>query len=163
MAPRRLVVAALLVALSTTCSTTHLVRLDTGQVQPLIHIPRTGDSKPVELGEEEFTKAIAKEVRRMMPPTNPDKAARDLFEVSPHSGWYRYTQREGVVPVDASPPASEWAEVAARVTQEYLQFCQALGRPGDCRKALMNNPVLLPEMAATPWACPSPSKRSFPR
>jgi hypothetical protein len=142
MAPRRLVVAVLFLALSTTCSTTPVVRLDTGQGQPLIRIPRTGDSKPVELGEVEFTRALAKEARRMRPSFNPEKAARELFEVPPRSGWYRYTQREGVVPLDAPPPTSQWAEVAARVTQEYLQFCEALGEPGDCRKALMNNPVL---------------------
>ncbi|HEX8704822.1 MAG TPA: hypothetical protein VF815_38675, partial [Myxococcaceae bacterium] len=142
MAPRRLVVAVLFLALSTTCSKTPVARLDTGQGQPLIHIPRTGESKPVELGKEEFTQAIAKEVRRIGPSFNPEKAARELFEVPPRSGWYRYTQREGVVPLDAPPPASQWAEVAARVTQEYLQFCEALGKPGDCRKALMNSPVL---------------------
>jgi hypothetical protein len=32
--------------------------------------------------------------------------------------------------------------VDARVTQEYLRFCEALGQPGDCRQALMNSPVL---------------------
>jgi hypothetical protein len=142
MAPRRLVVAVLFLALSTTCITTPGVRLDTGQGQPLIHIPRTGESKPVELGKEEFTQAIAKEARRMRPSFNPEKAARELFEVPPRHGWYRYTQREGVVPVEAPLPASQWAEVAAQVTQEYLRFCEALGKPGDCRKALMNNPVL---------------------
>jgi len=136
MAPRRLVVAVLFLALSTMCSTTPVVRLDTGQGQPLIHIARTGESKPVELGEEELTRAIAKEARRMKPSFNPEKAARELFEVPPRSGWYRYTQREGVVPLDASPPASQWAEVAVRVTQEYLRFCEAVGKPGDCRKAL---------------------------
>jgi hypothetical protein len=147
MAPRRLAVAVLLLALSTTCSTTRgsttpVVRLDTGQGQPLIHIPRMGEPKPVELEEEEFIKAIVKEARRMRPSLNPERAARAMFEVPPRSGWYRYTQREGVVPLDAPPPASKWAEAAARVTQEYLQFCEALGKPGDCRKALMNNPVL---------------------
>ncbi|MDY7232538.1 AHH domain-containing protein [Hyalangium rubrum] len=142
MAPGRLLVAVLLLALFTTCSTTPEVRLEAGQGPPLIHIPRTGESNPVELGKEEFTQAIAKEVRRMRPSFNPEKAAREQFEVSPRSGWYRYTQREGVVPLDAPPLASEWAEVAARVTQEYLQFCEALGKPGDCRKALMTHPVL---------------------
>jgi hypothetical protein len=147
MAPRRLAVAVLFLALSTTCSTTRgsttpVVRLDTGQGQPLIHIPRTGESKPVELGQEEFTRAIAKEARRMRPSFNPEKAARELFEVPPRGGWYRYTQREGVVPLDAPPPASQWADVAAQVTREYLQFCEALGEPGDCRKALMNSPAL---------------------
>ncbi|HYH98160.1 AHH domain-containing protein [Hyalangium sp.] len=142
MVPHRLVVAVLFLALSTTCTTTRVVRLDTGQGQSIIHVPRTDDATPVELGEEEFTRAIAKEVRRVRPSFNPEKAARELFEVPPRSGWYRYTQREGVVPLDAPPPASQWAEVAARVTQEYLQFCEALGKPGDCRKALMNSPVL---------------------
>jgi hypothetical protein len=142
MTPRRMTVALLLWALSTACSSTPGVRLDTGQGQPLIHIPRTGESEPVELGEEEFTRTIVKEARRMRPSFNPERAARELFEVPPRIGWYRYTQREGVVPLDAPPPASQWAEVAARVTQEYLQFCEALGKPGDCRKALMNSPVL---------------------
>ena len=142
MDPRRLVVAVLLLALATTCSTTHVVRLATGQGQPLIQIPRTGESKPVGLGGEEFTKAIAKEVRWMRPSFNPEKAARELFEVPPRMGWYRYTQREGVIPIEAPLRASQWAEVAEQVTQDYLQFCEAIGKPGDCRKALINSPAL---------------------
>ncbi|MGZ3458104.1 MAG: AHH domain-containing protein [Archangium sp.] len=142
MAPRRLIVAVLFLALSTSCSPTRVVRLDTGQGRPIIHIPRTEDAKPVELEEEEFTRAIATEIRQKRPSLNPEKAARELFEVSPRSGWYRYTQREGVVPLDGQPPASQWAEVDARVTQEYLRFCEAIGKPGDCRKVLMNSPVL---------------------
>jgi hypothetical protein len=113
-----------------------------GQGQFLLHIPRTGESRPLELEEEEFVTAIAKNSQLMRPSFNPERAARELFEVPPRIGWYRYTQREGVVPLDAPPPASQWAEVAARVTQEYVQFCEALGKPGDCRKALMNSPIL---------------------
>jgi hypothetical protein len=142
MAPRCLIVAALFLALSTACSTTPGVRLDTGQGQPIIHVPRSDDAKPVELGEEEFTRAIAREARRMRPSFNPEKAARELFEVPPRSGWYRYSQREGVVPMDEPLSASQRAEVAEQVTQEYLQFCKASGKPGDCRKAMMNSPVL---------------------
>jgi hypothetical protein len=141
MAPRRLVVAVLFLALSTTCSPTRVVFLDTGQGQPLIHVPRTDDVKPVEL-EEEFTRAIAKEIRQKRPSVNPEKAARELFEVPPRSGWYWYTQREGVVPLDEPLSAWQWAEVNARVTQDYLRFCEALGKPGDCRNVLMNNPLL---------------------
>ncbi len=29
-----------------------------------------------------------------------------------------------------------------RLTREYLRFCEALGRQGDCRKVLMNSVVL---------------------
>jgi hypothetical protein len=119
-----------------------VVRLDTGQGQPSIHIPRTGETRPVELGEEEFKEAIAKEVRQKKPSVNPEKAARELFDVPPRSGWYGYTQREGVAPLDGQPPVPQWAEVDVRVTQEYLRFCEAIGKPGDCRGVLMNSPVL---------------------
>jgi hypothetical protein len=142
MAPRRLAVAVLFLALSTACSTTRVVRLDTGQGRPLLHVPRTDEAGPVELGEEEFTRAIAKEARQWRPPVNPEKAARELFEVPPRSGWYGYTRREGVVPLDGQPPASQWAEVDVRLTQEYLRYCEAIGKPGDCRQVLMNSPVL---------------------
>ncbi|WP_084736205.1 hypothetical protein [Cystobacter ferrugineus] len=142
MAPRRLVVAVLFLALSTACSPTRVVRLDTVRGQPVIHVPSTDDVEPVELEEEEFTRAIAKQLRQKRPSLNPEEAARSLFEVPPRSGWYRYTQREGVVPLDGQFPASSWAEMNTRVTQEYLRFCEALGKPGDCRNVLMNNPLL---------------------
>ncbi|MFL5350786.1 MAG: AHH domain-containing protein [Hyalangium sp.] len=119
-----------------------MVRLDPGHGEPFVHIPGTDEAGPVELGQEEFTRTIAKNVREQRPPGNPEKAARDLFQASPRSGWYRYTQHEGVVPLDGPPPASQLAEVDARVTQEYLRFCAAIGKPGDCRKVLMNSPVL---------------------
>lgn len=128
--------------MSSACSTTRVVRVDTGQGQPIIHITRTGETRPVELGEEEFTEAIAKEARHKQRSTNPEKAARELFDAPPRSGWYEYTPREGVTPLDGQPPAPQWAEVDVRVTQEYLRFCAALGQPGDCRRVLMNNPVL---------------------
>ncbi|WP_395853391.1 AHH domain-containing protein [Cystobacter fuscus] len=92
--------------------------------------------------EESFTQAIAKEVRHSNPPVNPEKSARALFDVPPRSGWYGYSQRQGVVSLDEQPSASSWAEVDVRVTREYLRFCEAIGKPGDCWKALMNNPVL---------------------
>ncbi len=131
MVPRRPIVVVLLWALSASCGSAREVRLETGQGQPLIHIPRTNDSRPVELDEGEFTKAIAKEVRHKRPPGNPEKAARELFDIPPRSGWYRYSQREGVVPLDEPISALQWAEVATRVTQEYLQFCASIGQPGD--------------------------------
>ena len=138
----RLTGALLLLALLSACGTTRSVRLDTGQGQPTLHIPRTAGAKPVVLGQGEFTEAIAQEVRRRGPPANPEKAARELLEVPPRSGWYGYSQREGVVALDGQPPASQWAQVDVRMTREYLRFCSALGTPGDCRRALMNSPVL---------------------
>jgi hypothetical protein len=116
---------ALSLALSTACSTARVVRLDTGQGEPLIHIPRTDEAGPVELGKEEFRRAIATEARRMRPSDNPERAARALFEVPPRSGWYRYSQREGVVPLDEPLTAAQWAEVAAQVTQDWTMAIYA--------------------------------------
>jgi len=138
----RLTVAVLLLALATACSTTRVVRLDTGEGEPVIHIPRTDEAGPAELEEDEFTQAVAQEVRYRRPPSNPEKTARDLLEVPPRTGWYGYTQPQGVVPLDGQPPASQWAEVDVRITQEYLRYCEAIGKPGDCRKVLMNSPIL---------------------
>ena len=142
MVPERLGIAVLLLALSASCSTVRVVRLDTGQSQHIIHIPHADHPKPVELGEEEFTKAIAEEVRQKRPSVNPEQAAREQFDVPRRSGWYRYTQREGVIPLDGKPSDSQWVQVDARVTQEYLRFCEVLQQPGDCRKVLMESPVL---------------------
>jgi hypothetical protein len=138
----RLPVLLLFLAWSPACSNARVVRLDTGQGQPLILVSRTDAASPVELGQEEFIKAIAKEIRQKRLSADPEKATRELFEVPPRSGWYRYVQREGVVPLDAQPPAPQWAEVARRLTQEYLRYCEAIGEPGDCRKLLMNSLVL---------------------
>ncbi|ATB33911.1 AHH domain-containing protein [Melittangium boletus] len=141
MAPR-LTGALLLLALLSACGATRVVRVDLGQDQSIIHIPRTDETKPVELGADEFSEAIVKEVRRTSPSSNPERAARELFNVPPRSGWYGYTQRQGVVPLDGPHQASQWAGVDIRVTQEYLRFCAAIRKPGDCRRALLESPVL---------------------
>jgi len=138
----RLTGVALLLVLSTACSTTRVVRLDTDQGEPFVHVPRTDDAELVNIEEEEFTQGIAKEVRGRRLPANPEKAARESFEVPPRSGWYGYNDLQGVVPLEGQPPASQWAEADVRLTQQYLRFCEAIGQPGDCRKVLMNSPVL---------------------
>ena len=143
MVSHRLTIAVLFLALSSACGTTRGVHPDMSQDGLLIHLPRTGEAGPVELDEDEFSRAIAKEVQRTRPPANPEMAARELFEVPPHSGWYGYTQRHGVVPLNGQPRALLGADADVRVTQEYLRFCAAIGMPGDCRKVLMNSPVLV--------------------
>jgi hypothetical protein len=128
--------------LSLSCSSTRFVHLDTGQGQPIIHVPYTDEAELVALQEKEFTEAITKTVRQTRLAANPERAARELFAIPPRNGWYAYTQRQGVVPLDGQPPASQWAEAAVQMTQEYLRLCEARGKPGDCRKVLMNSPVL---------------------
>nr|WP_224360326.1 AHH domain-containing protein [Hyalangium versicolor] len=75
-------------------------------------------------------------------PADPEKAARRLFDVPARSGWYGYSQQQGVVPLDGQPPPSQWAQADVRISQEYLRFCTANQQPGDCRKALLHSPVL---------------------
>jgi hypothetical protein len=60
----------------------------------------------------------------------------------PRSGWYGYNEHQGVVPLDEQPPASQWARVDVEITQAYLRYCEARGQPGDCRRVLLNSPVL---------------------
>jgi hypothetical protein len=141
MAPRLTGVLLLLVLLSA-CGASRVVRLEMGQGQTLIRIPRTGESRPVEWEEAEFTKAMAQEVWQQKPSAHPENAARELLDVPPRSGWYGYSESEGVVALEGQTPASQWAAVDVRLTREYLLLCASLGRPGDCRKVLMNSPVL---------------------
>lgn len=140
LAPR-LVSVFLLWVLATACSTPRVAHLETGQDQRILHIRRI-HAAPVELGEKEFTNAIAQEVQHKRLSSNPEKAAQELFGVIPQSGWYAYSPREGLLPLKRQSSAPQWAEVDVRVTREYLRFCEAIGQPGDCRKVLMNNPVL---------------------
>ena len=141
----RLTVVFLLAALATACGTTRVVRLDTGLNTPIVHLPQAAEASPVEMVEGEFTHGFIEQTRRARSSANPEQAARELFDVSPRSGWYGFTQRQEVVPLDEQPPVAQWDAVTGEVTQEYLRFCQARGQPRDCRKVLLNSPVLTGE------------------
>ncbi|MDY7228592.1 AHH domain-containing protein [Hyalangium rubrum] len=140
--PVHLGVTVLFLVLSTACSTSRLVRLDTGHGEPLLLVSRADEAERVELEEDEFTKAIAKEARQWRLLANPEMAAREMFDVPPRSGWYGYTKRQGVVPLREQIPAAQWAQVDEAVTQEYVRFCEAAGKPRDCLRLLLNSPVL---------------------
>jgi len=77
----RLTAAVMLLALLTACGTTRVVRLETGQGEPLLHLPHTDEAPLVKLAEQEFTQGIGKEARHRRPPANPERAARQLFDV----------------------------------------------------------------------------------
>jgi hypothetical protein len=89
----RLAVVLLFVLLSgCSASTRSVVRLDTGQGEPLIHTPRR-DVEPVAVSEEEFKKAVAQHAPAVPPVEQPLEHARQLFGVPERSGWYRYEGR----------------------------------------------------------------------
>jgi hypothetical protein len=91
---------------------------------------------------EEFVEGMVAEARRVRPSANPEQAAREQFGVTARSGWYGFTPRQKVVPLDGLPEASRWDPLAVAMTQEYLRFCEGRGQPGDCRRVLLNSPVL---------------------
>ena len=69
------------------CSTTRVVRLDTGDGPPIIHTPVDEDGAgPVELDDEEFEKAVVALARDVRPFANPLREARQLFGV-PDRSW----------------------------------------------------------------------------
>jgi hypothetical protein len=142
LAPHRWAVAVLFLVLSTACGTGRMARASTQEGGPLIHLPRAGATSPVELSPQDFTRALRKEARQMPSWGNPEKAAREQFAGESRSGWYQYTPRQGVVPLDGQPLATRGSQADVRVTQEYLRFCAAIGKPGDCRQLLGHSPVL---------------------
>jgi len=86
----KLCCTAVLLSLLVGCGTvSRVVRLDTGQTDTLVFIPRSG-ARPVTLGNGEFEEAVSELARDVRPPTRPQEAARRLFEVEARSGSYTY-------------------------------------------------------------------------
>jgi hypothetical protein len=137
-------VAALLLVALTGCGTTvRSVRLDTGQGEPLVHLPRT-PHVPVALRSEELTPALARLARGVRPPARPQEAARRLFEVEARSGSFLYEAGgRGLTALgpgehlEGEPPAAQVA-----LTRAYLGWCARTGRPGDCLRLLTECPTL---------------------
>ncbi len=85
----------LVLALAVTgCSTTRLVRLDTGDGPLIVHTPFTEDGDgPVELVDDEFEETLVALARGVRPFANPLREARRLFGVPERSGVYLYEGR----------------------------------------------------------------------
>jgi hypothetical protein len=118
------------------------VRLDTGQGEPRVHVPR-GRHEPVELKREVLAPALSALARDRRPPLRPQEAARRLFEVEARSGAYRYASRGQLTPLgpgehlEGEPPAA-----AVELTRAYLRWCERTGRPGDCLRLLEEGPTV---------------------
>jgi hypothetical protein len=83
----------LLLLLATGCATARVVRLDTGRGEPIVFTPRTDETEPVEVEEDEFQEAVASLSRSVRPPANPREAARRLLEVEPREGSFFFQLR----------------------------------------------------------------------
>lgn len=136
----------LLFAVLVGCSTTtKVVRLDTGQGEPIVHVAR-GDVEPVEVNDDEFNEAVAKHVRTVPIPERPLEFARQLFGVPERSGWYRYERKSRrLFPLGAESELKvEISAADAELNRQYLLWCGRAWGPSsrDCLRLLVNSPVL---------------------
>ncbi|HZI06682.1 MAG TPA: hypothetical protein VEZ71_21835, partial [Archangium sp.] len=89
---KRCCTVVLLMLLAGCGTASRVVRLDTGQGDPLVFTPRSR-AEPVELEDDEFEAAVAELARGQRVPVRPQEAARRLFEVEARSGSYMYETR----------------------------------------------------------------------
>lgn len=136
--------AGLLICFVVGCSgTTKVVRLDTKEAAPIVHVPHR-DVDPVELSENVFKKAVVEHARRLPPTARPLESARQRFGVPERSGWYRYKGNEQPLtllgPEDHQALALSPAD--AELRRHYLRWCERTWGPGDCLRLLVDSPML---------------------
>jgi len=130
------------------CSTTRVVRLDTGVGPHRVHTPVTeDDAGPVELDEDEFEGAMVELARDVRPFSNPLREARQRFGIPDRSGVYLYQYRgprlipqEEEKDPDGPRLLASYADDA--LTRAYGRWCERKSRPGDCLRLLAEGPLL---------------------
>ncbi|MBJ6759870.1 hypothetical protein JGU66_03790 [Myxococcaceae bacterium JPH2] len=137
--------AALMLVMLAGCSgTTKSVRLHTGQGDPGIVTPRTGDAALVELDAGDFAEVVEALARSVRPSTRPQEAARRLFEMDSRSGSYLYEIRSHRV-IPQSPgeqPEGQQPTTEVELTRAYLRWCERTHKPGDCLRLLVESPTV---------------------
>lgn len=140
--PRSAVV--LLVTFLAGCSSpTKVVRLDTGQGQPRVHVPRR-DVEPVEVSQEEFLEAVAKQVPSVPAVERPLEYAGRLLGVPERSGWYWYegSSQRLVASTPGSTRNLRLLPAEEELKRCYLLWCERTWGPGDCLRLLVDKPFL---------------------
>ncbi|MFE8604040.1 SitA5 family polymorphic toxin [Archangium violaceum] len=134
----KLCCTAVMLALLVGCGTaSRVVRLDTGQANPLVFTPRSS-ARPVALGNGEFEEAVSELARDVRPPTRPQESARRLFEVEARSGSYTYElPSRRITPLEPGEHLEGQSTTPElELTRDYLRWCERTGRPGDCLRLL---------------------------
>ena len=125
------------------CTPTKLVRLDTGQGESRVHVPRR-DVEPVEVSQEEFKQAVAQHASSVPTMERPLEYAGRLFGVPERSGWFWYEGRSQRRM--ASEPGSHRNLRLLPEDEElkrcYLLWCERTWGPGDCLRLLVGKPFL---------------------
>ncbi|MDC0710277.1 restriction endonuclease fold toxin 5 domain-containing protein [Stigmatella sp. ncwal1] len=124
-------------------ATRSVVRLDTGQGDPLVHTPRR-DVEPTAVNEKEFKKAVAQQAPSVPDVERPLEYAGRLFRLPERSGWYRYEGRSQRLM--ASAPGStgnlRLLPQEEELKRRYLRWCEQGWGGGDCLRLLMDKPFL---------------------
>jgi hypothetical protein len=124
-------------------STRGVVRLDTGQGEPIVHTPRR-DVEPAAVSEKEFKKAVAKYAPSVPAVDRPLEYAGRLFGVPERSGWYRYEGRSQRLM--ASEPGNtrnlRLLPEDEELKRRYLLWCEQDWGGGDCLRLLVDKPFL---------------------
>lgn len=130
------------------CSTTRVVRLDTGLGPAIVHTPFSEEGvEPVELDEDEFVEAVGVLARDVRPFAQPLREARQLFGVPERSGVYLYQPRgPRLIPQeegqDSEGPRLLESYSDDALTRAYGRWCERKHQPGDCLRLLSEGPLL---------------------
>jgi hypothetical protein len=142
--PRAGVLALVFLALMTLsgcASTTHSVRLDTGQGTSLVHTPRSGQ-EPVRLREDELQQALTWLIRDVRPSSQPLRHARELmFESWQREVFLEWTGRH-LEPAEREAHAPRLTLEPNELVCAYWRWCERKGRSRDCLSLLTKGSVL---------------------
>jgi hypothetical protein len=125
----------LLMALMVGCaSTAPLVRVEAEQGKAFISIPRSADTQPVKLEEEEFQQAMRQLARQVRLTGTPRQTAERAFQIDPLSGNYLYLQRDKkLVPTGPGDWDGTLTKADLETAERYRLWCQRVhGVYGDC-------------------------------
>ncbi|KFE63729.1 hypothetical protein [Hyalangium minutum] len=125
------------------CTPTKVVRLDTGQGRPIIHVPRR-DLGPVEVSQEKFKEAVAEHSPSVPAVERPLEYAGRLFDVPERSGWFWYEGRSQrlMASEPGSTPNLRLLPEDGELKRRYLLWCEELWGGGDCLRLLVDKPFL---------------------
>ncbi|WP_426746264.1 AHH domain-containing protein [Myxococcus faecalis] len=137
----------LLVLTATGCATSRVVRLDTGEGQPIVYTPRA-DAEPVELDEDEFAEAVQKLARTAPLSSRPREAALRLFNLGQPRAFSPVRGRMGLVSVEDPQRGrllvTEEPDAETELASAYGRWCQRQKQPRDCLH-LLDEDVTLDE------------------
>jgi len=124
-------------------STRAVVRLDTGQGEPIVHTPRR-DVELAEVSQKEFKKAVAQHAPLVPAVERPLEYSGRLFGVPERSGWLWYEGRSQRLM--ASEPGStrnlRLLPEDEELKRRYLLWCEQRWGGGDCLRLLVDKPFL---------------------